>query len=98
MGRRLVPDVPHEHWKTTTIVAALRSNGMTTPTVAEQQLAPTLRAGDVVLTWESSAAAEAFTRADQDVANGPVTARRVRAWTTVVGELAEVKLPLKVTC
>lgn len=42
---------------------------------------------------ESQAAAEAFARADPYVVNGLVTGWRVRAWTTVVGELAEVKLP-----
>jgi transposase len=61
-GRRLVMDVPHGHWKTTTFVAALRSDGMVAPTVidgaetgdlfvayAEQQLVPALRPGDVVV-------------------------------------------------
>lgn len=42
---------------------------------------------------ESQAAAEAFARSDPYVVNGLVTGWRVRAWTTVVGELAEVKLP-----
>ena len=61
-GRRLVMDVPHGHWKTTTFVAALRSEGMTAPVVidgavtgdlfvayVEQQLVPTLRPGDIVV-------------------------------------------------
>ena len=61
-GRRLVMDVPHGHWKTTTFVAALRADGMAAPTVidgavtgdlfvayVEQQLAPVLRRGDVVV-------------------------------------------------
>jgi transposase len=61
-GERLVMDVPHGHWKTTTFVAALRVDGMTAPTVidgpmtgdlfvayVEQQLVPTLRPGDVVV-------------------------------------------------
>ncbi|QEL14113.1 IS630 family transposase [Limnoglobus roseus] len=60
-GRRLVAAVPHGHWKTT-FVAALRSGGMVAPTVidgavtgdlfvayVEQQLAPALRRGDVVV-------------------------------------------------
>lgn len=42
---------------------------------------------------ESTAATEAFAHADPYVVNGLVTAWRVRAWATVVGELAEVKLP-----
>jgi transposase len=55
-------DIPHGHGKTTTFVAALRADGMTAPTVidgavagdlfvayVEQQLAPALRAGDVVV-------------------------------------------------
>lgn len=62
VGERLVMAVPHGHWKTTTFVAALRSDGLTAPTVvdgpmtgdvfaayAEQQLVPTLRPGDIVV-------------------------------------------------
>jgi len=61
-GERLVMPVPHGHWKTTTFVAALRSNGLSAPTVVDgamtgelfeayvkQQLVPTLRPGDVVV-------------------------------------------------
>jgi transposase len=61
-GQRLVMAVPHGHWKTITFVAALRADGMVAPTVidgavtgdlfvasVEQQLAPTLREGDVVV-------------------------------------------------
>ena len=61
-GQRLVGAVPHGHWKTTTFVAALRSDGLTAPIVidgamngdlfvayVEQQLAPTLRPGDLVV-------------------------------------------------
>jgi transposase len=61
-GERLVMDVPHGHWKTTTFVVGLRTSGLIAPTVVdgpmtgdvfvayvEQQLAPALRAGDVVV-------------------------------------------------
>jgi transposase len=61
-GRRLIMPVPHGHWKTTTFVAGLRASGLTAPLVVDgvvngelfeayvrQQLAPTLRAGDVVV-------------------------------------------------
>jgi transposase len=61
-GTRLVAKVPHGHWKTTTFLAALRTTGLTAPLVidgavngdlflayVEQQLAPTLREGDVVI-------------------------------------------------
>jgi transposase len=61
-GHRLVTKVPHGHWKTTTFVAGLRHDGITAPLVVdgpmngdvfrayvEQQLAPTLRPGDVVI-------------------------------------------------
>jgi transposase len=54
--------VPHGHWKTTTLVAALRLDGMTAPMVidgamngevftayAETFLAPTLAPGDIVV-------------------------------------------------
>jgi transposase len=53
--------VPHGHWKTLTLVAALRIDGLTAPYVidgamdgpslmayVEQVLAPTLRRGDIV--------------------------------------------------
>ena len=61
-GWRLIAKVPHGHWKTTTFVAALRHDGLTAPLVIDgplngevflasvrQQLAPTLRSGDVVV-------------------------------------------------
>ncbi len=41
----------------------------------------------------SPAVAEAFAAADPYVINGVVTGWRVREWSTVVGDLAEVKLP-----
>src|SRR3954452_15982072 len=61
-GQRLVMTAPHGHWKTTTLVVALRLGGLTAPTVidgamngevflayVQQQLVPTLKAGDVVV-------------------------------------------------
>jgi transposase len=58
----LIAAVPYGHWKTTTFVAALRTSGLTAPLVidgpingevflayVEQQLAPTLKPGDVVV-------------------------------------------------
>jgi len=61
-GQRLVAPVPHGHWKTSTFVAGLRTNGLTAPLVVdgamngdifrsyvEQVLAPTLGPGDVVI-------------------------------------------------
>ena len=61
-GERLVMDVPHGHWKTTTFVVGLRTSGLIAPTVVDgpmtgdvfvayvqQQLVPTLKAGDVVV-------------------------------------------------
>src|SRR3982074_2194374 len=60
-GERLVASVPHGHWKTLTLVAALRINGLTAPYVidgamdgpsflayVEQILAPMLYKGDIV--------------------------------------------------
>ena len=61
-GERCRAPVPHGHWKTTTLVAALRLDGMTAPMVidgamngaafkayVETFLAPTLSPGDVVV-------------------------------------------------
>ena len=61
-GERLVASTPHGHWKTTTFVAALRSEGLVAPMVidgamngdlfvayAQQVLVPSLRAGDIVV-------------------------------------------------
>ncbi len=61
-SERVIDDVPHGHWKTTTFVAALRTTGITAPTVldgpmngafflayVEQQLVPTLSRGDLVV-------------------------------------------------
>jgi len=61
-GERLIAKVPHGHWQTTTFRAALRTTGLIAPLVVdgalngavfqayvEQQLAPTLRPGDIVV-------------------------------------------------
>jgi len=61
-GRRLVDKTPHGHWKTSTLVAGLRSDGVVAPVVfdgpingisfrayLEQALVPVLRAGDIVV-------------------------------------------------
>lgn len=61
-GKRLIAKVPHGHWKTTTFVAALRSDGLTAPMVVDgaitgeiflsyvrNQLVPALRPGDIVV-------------------------------------------------
>ncbi len=61
-GERLVDKVPHGHWKTTTLIAALGISGMRCSTVVdgavngdifeafvEQVLVPDLRPGDVVI-------------------------------------------------
>jgi transposase len=61
-GCRVIAKIPHGHWKTTTFVGALRMGGFAAPLVVdgpmngavfrayvEQQLAPTLRVGDVVI-------------------------------------------------
>jgi transposase len=60
-GERLVAKVPHGHWKTLTLVAALRIDGVKAPYVVDgavdgpsflayviEVLAPVLRKGDVV--------------------------------------------------
>ena len=60
-GERLVASVPHGHWKTLTLVAALRIESLTAPytidgaldgpsflAYIEQVLVPTLRKGDIV--------------------------------------------------
>ena len=61
-GERALDAVPHGHWKTTTVVAALRADGLAAPLVldgaingesflayVEQFLAPALRPGDVLV-------------------------------------------------
>jgi transposase len=61
-GQRLVAKVPHAHWKTTTFVGGLRLTGFAAPLVidgpmngktflayVQQQLAPALEPGDVVV-------------------------------------------------
>src|SRR6516225_11992480 len=62
LSERLVSGVPHRHWKTPALVAALRIDGLTAPYVVdgamdgnsflayvEQVLSPTLRKRDIVL-------------------------------------------------
>jgi transposase len=74
-GERLVEKVPHGHWKTTTLVAALCITGIHCSTVVdgavnadmfeafvEQVLAPQLRPGDVVVMDNLSSHKRARTR------------------------------------
>jgi transposase len=61
-GKRCRAPIPHGHWKTTTLTAALRADGLTAPMLldgpmngaafrayAEEVLAPTLAPGDIVV-------------------------------------------------
>lgn len=61
-GQRLVSAVPHGHWNTTTVIGALRQDGITAPCIfdgpingeafrayVQQCLVPALRSGDVVI-------------------------------------------------
>ena len=61
-GARLVCAEPHGHWKTTTLIAAIRDDGVIAPYIhdgaingdvflayVEQVLAPTLEQGDIVI-------------------------------------------------
>lgn len=61
-GERLRMSVPHGHWKTTTVIAGLRTSGIVAPFVIDcavdrevfetwikQVLVPELRAGDIVV-------------------------------------------------
>ena len=61
-SKRVIGNVPHGHWKSTTFVGALRTTGMTAPMVVDgamngelflayvrQQLLRTLKRGDVVI-------------------------------------------------
>ena len=62
MGERLIASVPHGHWKSNTIISAIRLDGPCAPAVfntstdaevfevyVEQVLLPTLKPGDVVV-------------------------------------------------
>ena len=62
IGERVIDDVPHGHWKTTTFIAALRCDGLTAPMVIDgaingelflayvnQILVSTLQEGDIVV-------------------------------------------------
>ena len=71
-GKRLVAAIPHRHWKTITLVCALRSDRIEAPMVidqamnggifqvwADQVLRPTLKPGDIVIWAHKVAGAEA---------------------------------------
>jgi hypothetical protein len=62
IGQRLLAKTPHGHWRTTTFIAALRSDGLGAPMTldgpmdgetfrawTEQFLAPVLKPGDIVV-------------------------------------------------
>ena len=65
-GRRVLDAAPHGHWRTTTVIAALRAEGIVAPLVLDgatdgpaflayvgQFLAPALRPGDVVVVTDN---------------------------------------------
>ena len=69
-GERLIGHAPHGHWKTMTLVAGLRHDGMVAPLIIdgsmtgatflayiEQCLAPTLAPGDILMLAEWDRAA-----------------------------------------
>jgi transposase len=75
VGERLVAKVPHGHWRTTTLIAALGTAGVRCSTVVDgavnadvfeafvgQVLVPQLRAGDVVVLDNLSSHKRARTR------------------------------------
>ncbi len=64
-GQRLVASIPHGHWKTITLICALRADRIEAPMVidramngdifrvwADEVLRPTLKAGDIVV-WDN---------------------------------------------
>ena len=78
-GLRLLAPVRHGHWKTTTLVAGLRTTGITAPYVldgavtgdifrayVEQILAPTLSPGDIVVQLAVAFLLEAAPDPDQE--------------------------------
>jgi transposase len=75
IGERLIAKVPHGHWKTTTLIAALDRGGIRCSTVVdgavnadvfeafiEQVLLPTLKPGDIVVMDNLSSHKRARTR------------------------------------
>jgi transposase len=75
VGQRLIDKIPHGHWKTTTLIAALGIEGMRCSTVVdgavnadvfeafvEQVLVPQLRSGDTVVMDNLSSHKRARTR------------------------------------
>lgn len=78
VGKRLIGYAPFGHWKTTTFVAGLRSDGLTAPCVfdgaingdkftayVEQELVATLRPGDIVIMDNLSSHKRSRPRGDQ---------------------------------
>jgi hypothetical protein len=81
VGQRLVAKVPHGHWRTTTLIAALCTGGIRCSTVVDgainadvfqafvaQVLVPQLRPGDVVVMDNLSSHKGAPTRASIEAA------------------------------
>ena len=83
-GTRCRAGIPHGHWKTTTLTAALRRTGMVAPVVldgamdgacflayVEQMLVPVLTPGDVVVMDNLPAHKRAGVRAAVEAAGAP---------------------------
>ena len=82
-SQRVISDIPHGHWRTTTFIGALRTTGLTAPMVidgamngelflpyVEQQLIPTLNRGDIVVMDHLSSHKAAGVRAALESADG----------------------------
>jgi transposase len=84
-GTRVVEAVPHGHWKTTTFIAALRTDGLTAPMVIDgsingqtflayvkQILVPVLKPGDLIVMDNLSAHKVAGVRETVEAVNAKI--------------------------
>ena len=104
VGRRLVEKVPHGHWKTTTLIAALGITGIRCSTVVDgavngdvfqafvqQVLVPQLRPGDVVVMDNLSSHKRTRTRELIEAAGAAVACRtREGLWAVMQSVLDQI--------
>jgi len=111
-GKRLIDKTLHGHWKTSTLVPALRGDGIIAPVVfdgpingisfrayVEQALAPTLRAGDIVVMDNLSSHKVVGVREAIEAAGG--TVRHLPSYSPDLNPIemifAKLKAPLRKT-
>jgi transposase len=86
IGQRVVGEVAHGHWKTTTFLAALRADGRVAPLVVDGSMT-----GDLFVAWVQQQLVPTLRRGDRVVMGNLSSHKRVEVRQAIEGVGAEVR-------